>query len=332
MPLPQAPVGARRILGRWWRTGWFWCCGKSCWWCSRPNGVVQRVQVGGGGRPVREGNKVVVLLLKPSLGLFGIMGRRQVLQPHPGSGTGHLIAPGDHHTLQHIHVHFGVDFQADFEDVRWHDVALSWNHTKDHNRHPVHTPVIRGNPDLYFVGAGNGPVVITWIGREHELYSGASPILLVEHCVTFRHDRRLLSLLGFLHNWPTSRWSATKKRKPVFIKRKCNHVVFSRVTILSFHPIYIYMLSSTDRLFRCIITLQCSQTRDTLQAGIETRLNLRQADDILLSQACDLTSDWEFNTYVLTFVCFHFALSDTRVLDSCFVLREWQPLIPSLKY
>ena len=68
-------------------------------------------------------------------------------------------------------------------------------------------------PDLPFGGAGNGPVVITWIGREHELYSGASPISLVEHCVTFRHDRRLLSLLGFVHNWPTSRWSATKKKK-----------------------------------------------------------------------------------------------------------------------
>ena len=37
----------------------------------------------------------------------------------------HLIAPGDHHTLQHIQVLFGVDFQADFEDVRRHDVALT---------------------------------------------------------------------------------------------------------------------------------------------------------------------------------------------------------------
>ena len=50
------------------------------------------------------------------------------------------------------------------------------------------------HPDLHFEGAGNGPVVKTWIGREHKLYSGASLILLVEHCVTFRHDRRLLSL------------------------------------------------------------------------------------------------------------------------------------------
>ena len=146
------------------------------------------------------------------------MGRRRVLLPHLGSATSHLIASGYHHTLQHIQVHFGVDFQADYEDEMWHDVALTWNHTKDHNcsrnhffDHPGHVPVIRGNLDFHFEGAGNGPVVITWVGREHELYSGASPISLVKHCVTFRHDRKLLSLLGFVHNWPTSRWSATKK-------------------------------------------------------------------------------------------------------------------------
>ena len=50
------------------------------------------------------------------------------------------------------------------------DVALTWNHTKDHNHSRklcFHHPVIHGNPDLHFEGAGNGPVVITWIGREH---------------------------------------------------------------------------------------------------------------------------------------------------------------------
>ena len=166
---------------------------------------------------VRGGYKVVALLLKPSLGHFGLVGRRRVLLPHPGSATGHLIAPEDHHT-QHIQVHFGVDFQADFEDVRWSDLALIWNHTKDHScsrklcfHHPGHVPMIRGNPDLHFEGAGSGPVVISWISKEHELYNGASPISLVELCVTFRHDRRLLLLLGFVHNWPTSIWSATKK-------------------------------------------------------------------------------------------------------------------------
>ena len=191
MPFPQAPAGARWILGGWRRSGWRMTKRSS------PAGLGQ-----GGGGPARKGYKVGALLLKPSQGHFG---------------TGHLIAPGDHHTLQHVQVHFGVDFQADLEDVRWHDVALTWNHTKDRNRsrelcfhHPGHIPVISGNPELHFEGAGNGPVFISWIGREN-VYSGASPISLVEHCVTFRHDRRLLSLLGFVHDWPTSRWSVTKK-------------------------------------------------------------------------------------------------------------------------
>ena len=41
----------------------------------------------GGGGPVREGYKVVALLLKPSLGLFGLVDRRRVLLSHPGSAT-----------------------------------------------------------------------------------------------------------------------------------------------------------------------------------------------------------------------------------------------------
>ena len=103
-------------------------------------------------------------------------------------------------------------------DVRWHDVALTWNCTKDHNRsrklcfqHPGHVPVIRGYLDLHFEGDGNGHVVICWISREHALYSSASLISLVEHCVTFSYDRRLLSLLGFVHNRQTSRCLQQKK-------------------------------------------------------------------------------------------------------------------------
>ena len=115
MPFPQAPAGARWILGGWRdQAGGHVGDVLDVW----PNELVQLVQVGGGWGEVREGYKVGPLLLKPGLGLFGLVGRRRV---HPGSATGHLIAPGDHHTLQHIQVHFGVDFQADFEDVRWHD-------------------------------------------------------------------------------------------------------------------------------------------------------------------------------------------------------------------
>ena len=46
--------------------------------------------------------------------------------------------------------------------------------------------------------------------------------------------------------------------------------------LLSFN--YIDILSSTDRLFRCITTHQCGKTREMLQAGVETRLILRQSD------------------------------------------------------
>ena len=201
------------VLGGWQRSTLLWCCGRSCWWCSRcmtkrscPAGSDQ-----GRRGAVKKGYKVIALLLNPSLGLFGLVGWHWVLLPHLGSATGHMISPGDHHTLQHIQVHFDVDFHANFEDVMWHDVALTWNHTKDHSHSRklcFHHP---GYVDFHFEGAGNSPVVITWISREHELYSCASLIWLVEHCVTFRHDWRLLLLLGFVHNWPTSRWSATKK-------------------------------------------------------------------------------------------------------------------------
>ena len=74
---------------------------------------------------MREGYKVVALLLEPNLSLLGLVGRRRVLLPHSGPATGHLTAPGDHHTPQHIQLNFDVDFQADFDDVGWHDVALT---------------------------------------------------------------------------------------------------------------------------------------------------------------------------------------------------------------
>ena len=235
MPFPQAPAGAQRILDGWRRWGWLRYWERSCWGCSRRM-TKQSSPAGSGRGRKRASERRVQSRSTPSEAWVSLdlwTGAESCCHTQG-------LPPA---TLQHIQVHFGVDFEADFEDVRWHDEALTWNHTKDHNRswklcfhHPGHVPIIRGNPNLHFEGAGNVPVVITWMGREHELYSGASSISLVEYCVTFRHDKRLLSLLGFVHNWPTRRWSATKKRKPVFIKRKWNHVVFSRVTTLSFPP------------------------------------------------------------------------------------------------
>ena len=88
--------------------------------------MVQQVQVRGGGGAASE--RRVQSRRTPSgtkPGSLWIVDRRLVLLLHPGSATGHLFAPGDHHALQHIQVHFDVDFQADFEDVRWHDVTLT---------------------------------------------------------------------------------------------------------------------------------------------------------------------------------------------------------------
>ena len=115
MPFP-------RELGGWQRSDWLWCCGRSCWSCSRRMTKRSNPAASGRGRRghVKEGYQVLALLLKPSLGLFELVGRRQVLLPHPGSAAGHLIAPGDHHTLQHIQVHFEVGLKINAKDVRWY--------------------------------------------------------------------------------------------------------------------------------------------------------------------------------------------------------------------
>ena len=58
-------------------------------------------------------------------------------------------------------------------------------------------------------GAGNGPFchnldrLKAWVVQRR-----ISDLARWTLC-PFRHDRRLLSLLAFVHNWPTSRWSAT---------------------------------------------------------------------------------------------------------------------------
>ena len=203
MPFPQ--VNTRRMAAiRLALVLW-----RSCWWCSRR--MTKRSSPAGLGRgkrgAVREGYKVVALFLKPSWISLDLWAGATPRVCHP--------PPDCTRVSKHSPAHPGTLWC-------WLSsllVALTWNHTKDHNRcrklyfhHPGHVPVIRGNPDLHFEGAGNGPVIISWIGRGHELYSGVSPISLVEHYVTFRHDRRLLSLWGFVHNWPTSRLSATKKK------------------------------------------------------------------------------------------------------------------------
>ena len=55
MPFPQVPAGARRIFGGWRRSGWLWCCGRSCWWCSRR--MTKQTSPTGSGRGRRGANE-----------------------------------------------------------------------------------------------------------------------------------------------------------------------------------------------------------------------------------------------------------------------------------
>ena len=59
IPFPQAPAGARWIHGGWRRSGWLWCCGRLCCWCSRR--MIKRSNPAGSGQGRRgqweEGTK-----------------------------------------------------------------------------------------------------------------------------------------------------------------------------------------------------------------------------------------------------------------------------------
>ena len=135
MPFPQAPAGTRRILGGWRWSGWLWCCGRSCWWCSRR--MTKRSSPAGSGRRRRGVSERRVQSrsspseAKPrSLWTCG---------PAPSpAGTPRVChrPPDFTRGSPHSSAHPGTLWccKADFEDVRWHDVALTWNHTKDHNR------------------------------------------------------------------------------------------------------------------------------------------------------------------------------------------------------
>ena len=218
MPFPQSPVGARRILGGWRRSGWLWSSGRS-WWYSRR--MTKRSSPAGSGRGRREASeKRVQSRSTPSEAKLGSL---WTCGPAPSPFATPKVChrpPNCTRGSPHSSAHPGTLWCWLSSRLRRCEVAWCGPHLKT-------TPktinvagnfvfITLGTSLLHFEGAVNGPVVITWIGREHDLYSGASPISLVEHCVTFRHDRRLLSLLGFVHNWPTSRCTATKKKKTGF--------------------------------------------------------------------------------------------------------------------
>ena len=172
MPFPQAPVGARRILGRWRRSGWLWCYGNSCWWCSRR--MTKRSSPAGSGR-VRRGasESRVQSHSTPSEAKPGSL---WTCGPAPSLAASPRVChrPLDWTIKPHTSAHSGTLCCWLSSLLRRCEAAWYCPHLKPYNRsrklcfhHPGHVPVIRDNPDLHFEWAGNGPVVITWIGREH---------------------------------------------------------------------------------------------------------------------------------------------------------------------
>ena len=182
--------------------------------------MAKRSSPTGSGRgrrgPVKEGYKVVALLLKQSLGLFGLMGRRRVLLPHPGlppaTWLHQRITTPFSTSMYTLVLTFKLTSKM-WGCMMWPSLETTPKTITVADNFVFITLYTLNRLDLHFEGADNGPVVVTWIGSEQWLYSCASPISLVEHCITFRHDKRLISLLGFVHNWPSSRWPAKKKKK-----------------------------------------------------------------------------------------------------------------------
>ena len=153
MPFPQAPAEARWILSGWRWSGWLWCCGRSCWWCSRR--MTKRSSPAGSGRGRRGSERRVQSRSTPSETKPGSL---WTCGPAPSSAATPRVChwPSDcTRGSPHSAAHPVTLWYTHFEDVRWHDVTLTWYHTKDHNRrrklcfhHPGHVPVIRGNPAM----------------------------------------------------------------------------------------------------------------------------------------------------------------------------------------
>ena len=217
MPFPQAPAGAWWILGGWRRSGWLWCCGRSCWWCSRR--MTKRICPAGSGRGRRGAWRTWLawgsLSSQSRLACLASVGPTLQVLLHTCIQSCVWDAEISGNLPNRPLGSFINDFLDLFDELHCPGLpggVLPLHHLQRIVRCVELCSQALNRPDLHFEGAGNGPVAITLIGREHELYSGASQISLVEHYVTFRNDRSLLSLSGFVHKWPTSRWFAIKKK------------------------------------------------------------------------------------------------------------------------
>ena len=149
MPFPQAPVEARRILGGWQRSGWLWCCGRSCWWCSQR--MIKQSSPADSGRGRRGASeRRVESRSTPSEAKPGSLWTCGPV-PSPAATPRVCHRPPDcTRGSPHSSAHPGTLWCWILSRLRKCEVALTWNHTKDHNRsrklcfhHPVKTVLLQ---------------------------------------------------------------------------------------------------------------------------------------------------------------------------------------------
>ena len=117
-----------------------------------------------------------------------------------------------------------------------HQHDLPQHQSQPDRRHPPSICIL-----LHFESADNGPVVITLIGRD----MSCTAVNLRSHSLNIVSLSDMIE--GSYRSWDLYTTAQLvdglqQKKKTVFIKRKWNHVVFSRATILSFHPVYVCII------------------------------------------------------------------------------------------
>ena len=183
MHFPQAPAVARRILSRWRRSGWLWCCARSCWWCSQR--MTKRSNPAGSGRGRRGASeRRVQSRSTPSEAKPGSL---WTCGPAPSPAVIPRVChrpPDCTRASPHSSVYPGTLWCWRYSRLRRCEVALC-GLPLHHLQRIVRCVVVPSSVEpsgFVFWGYWQSPVVISWIGRAHELYSGASPISLVVQC------------------------------------------------------------------------------------------------------------------------------------------------------
>ena len=98
--------------------------------------------------------------------------------------------------------------------------------------------------------------------------------------------------------------------------------------------LYIYILSSTDRLFRSIRTHQCGETCQIPEARIETWMTVTPIQDSITRLRRNQPKRRKFKRLCIIYVLLRYirlTATESSIHLKSLALRWWQPLLPSLE-